>query len=263
VVGPDTLAVYRRAAPGEVYQLEGQTQLAPGQQIAQEFDWQSEESRRLLDAAISQPFYQADGSFDNDGFLAMQAELWGLPAPGLPDDPAWGSASRQLDIAAHSGLPEALGEWVAGLVSALDTPQCRLTVLHHTSGKFQQAGRLDLPCTANLTRLAWLDLTGDGRAELLLLTIPPDAEIAGKVQRLYVCGITDNRLSELATLDGAINGADGAGIRWESTAEGFKVEAGLPLIDPDANPNLADLRLERQFQTYVWDEGSRGLKVAE
>ncbi|GIK40184.1 MAG: hypothetical protein BroJett011_40170 [Chloroflexota bacterium] len=263
VVGPDTLAIYRRGTPGEVYQLESQTQLAPGQEIAQEFDWQSEESRRLLDAVISQPFYQADGSFDNDGFLAMQAELWGLPAPGQPDDPAWGTASRQLDIAAHSGPPGELGEWVAGLVGALDTPQCRLTVLHHDSGKFQQAGRLDQPCTANLTRLAWLDVTGDGQAELLLLTIPPDAEVAGKVQRLYVYGITENRLSELATLDGGINGADGAGIRWESTAEGFKVEAGLPLIDPDVNPNLANLRLERQFQRYVWDEGSRGFKVTE
>jgi hypothetical protein len=263
VVGPDTLAIYRRAMPGEVYQLESQTQLAPGQEIAQEFDWQSEESRRLLDAAISQRFYQADGSFDNDGFLAMQAELWGLPAPGQSDDPAWGSASRQLDIADHSGPPGELGEWVAGLVSALDMPQCRLTVLHHNNGKFQPAGRLDLPCTANLTRLAWLDVTGDGQDELLLLTIPPDTEIAGKVQRLYVYAITDNRLSGLATLDGAINGADGAGIRWENTAEGFKVEAGLPLIDPDANPSLADLRLARQFQTYVWDEGSRGFKVAE
>jgi sugar lactone lactonase YvrE len=263
MVGPDTLAIYRRAKPGEIYQLESQTQLAPGQEIAQEFDWQSEESRRLLDAAISQPFYQADGSFDNDGFLAMQAELWGLPAPDQPDDPAWGSASRQLDIAAHSGPPGELGEWVAGLVSALDTSQCRLTVLHHDSGKFQPAGRLDLPCTANLTHLAWLDVTGDGQAELLLLTIPPDAEIAGKVQRLYVYTITDNRLSELATLDGAINGADGAGIRWESTLEGFKVEAGLPLIDPEANPSLSDLRLERQFQTYVWDEGSKGFRVAE
>lgn len=263
VIGPDILTVYRRAAPGEIYQLESQMQLAPGQEIAQEFDWQSEESRRLLDAAISQPFYQADGSFDNDGFLAMQAELWGLPAPGQPDDPAWGSASRQLDIAAHSGLPGELGEWVAGLVSALDTPQCRLTVLHHTSGKFQQAGRLDLPCTANLTRLAWLDVTGDGQEELLLLTIPPDAEIAGKVQRLYFYTVTDNRLNELATLDGAINGPDGTGVHWESTAEGFKVEAGLPLIDPDANPSLDSLRLERQFQTYVWDEESRGFKPAD
>ncbi|HXV44613.1 MAG TPA: VCBS repeat-containing protein, partial [Anaerolineae bacterium] len=263
VVGPNTLEIYRREGPGEVYQLESRAQLTPGQEIAREFDLHSEETRRLLDEAISQPFYQADGSFDTDGFLEMQAELWGLPAPGQPDDPSWGSASRPLGIAAHDGGPNELGEWVAGIISALDVPQCRLTVARYDNGKFEPAGRLDLPCTANLTRLAWADVTGDGQDELLLLTIPPDVDTAGKLQRLYVYALPDHKLTELAMLDGVINGEDGVGVRWESTAEGVKVEAGLPLIDPDANPGLADLRLEREFQTYVWDEGSKRFKVAK
>jgi hypothetical protein len=260
VVGPDTLAVYHREAVGEPYHLESLAQLRPGQEIAREFDWQNQETQTLLYEAISQPFYQADGSFDNDGFLESQAELWGLPAPGQPDDPTWGSASRQLDIASHTGSAGELGEWVAGLVGALDTPQCRLTVMRHEGGKFEQAGRLDLACTANLTRLAWADVTGEGQDELLLLTIPPEVETAGQMQRLYVY---NNNLTELAAFDGVINGEDGVGVRWESAAEGFKAEAGLPLIDPDANPNLADLRLEREFQTYRWDEESQSFKAAK
>lgn len=263
VAGPDTLEIYRRGKPGETFQLESQTQVTPGQEIARDFDWQNEETQNLLYQVASQPFYQVDGSFDNDGYLALQAELWGLPARGQPDDPAWGSASRQLDIASHNGPPGKLGEWVAGLLSALDTPECRLSVLRHSNGKLQPVGRFDLPCTANLTHLAWADVTGDGQDELLLLTVPPDTDMSGQVERLYVYGITDNQLTELATLDGVINGADGAGIRWERTAEGFKVEAGLPLLDPDTNPNLGNLRLERQFQTYIWDERSKGFKIAQ
>jgi hypothetical protein len=41
------------------------------------------------------------------------------------------------------------------------------------------------------------------------------------------------------------------------------VEAGLALLDPDAGPTLADLRLERAFQMYGWDEQSESFKVAE
>ncbi len=264
VVGPDTLAIYRREEAGQAYQLESQTQLTPGQEIAREFDLQSEETQQLVYEALSQPFYQADGTFDNDGFLKMQAELWGLPAPHQPDDPTWGAAYRQADIAAHSGPPSQLGKWVAGVISALDTPQCRLTVLRHATGKFTHLdGRLDLPCTANFTRLAWIDLTSDGREELLLLTIPPDVDVAGQVERLYVYATTGNKLTELTTLDGVINGADGVGIRWEETAKGFQVEAGLPLLDPDANPTLNDIRLEREFQTYRWNEEDNSFKLVE
>lgn len=260
VVGPDTQAVYRREGPGQVYQLESQAQLTPGQEIAREFDRQNEETRQLVYETISQPFYQADGTFDNDGFLNMQAELWGLPAPGQPDDPAWGASYRQPDIAAHSGSPDRLGEWVAGVVGALDRPECRLTAFQHAAGKFTQVGRLDLPCTANFTHLAWVELTGDSQEELLLLTIPPDTDLAGQVERLYVYSIAGNELTKLTTLDGYINGADGAGIRWEETPEGIKVKAGLPLLDPDGNPALNDLHLERKFQTYIWDNESNDFK---
>ena len=211
---------------------------------------------------MSQLFSQADDSFDSEGLYQAQAELWGLPAPDQPDDPTWGSTVRQPDIVAHTGQPDLLGEWVAGIISALDTPQCRLTVLRQTAGKFQQMGRVDVSCTANLTHLAWADVTGDGSDELLLLTIPPEVEAVGQLQRVHVY-TTGNKLVELTTLDGFINGADGVGIRWESTAENFEVQAGLPLIDPDAFPTFSDIRLERELQTYVWDEGSQGFKVVK
>jgi len=263
IVGPNTLETFRRDEPGGIYRLESQAQLGPGEEIAREFDLQTAETNNLVFEILSQPFTQADDSFDSEGLYQAQADLWGLPAPDQPDDPTWGSAVRQPDIAVHTGQPGQLGEWVAGVISALDTPQCRLMVLRQTAGKFQQIGRVDVPCTANLTHLAWADVTGDGSDELLLLTIPPEVEAVGQLQRLHVYTTTDNKLVELTTLDGFINGADGVGIRWEDTAEGFKVQAGLPLIDPDAFPTFSDIRLEREFQTYVWDEGSNGFKVTE
>lgn len=252
VIGPDTRETYRW--DGQVYQLESREQVAVGQEIAREFDAQTGETEALLFEALTQPLLQADGNYDYAVYLKTQAELWGLPAPDQPDDPTWGAASRALDIASHTGGPEQLGEWATGVIGALDKPLCRVTVLRHAEGKLNRTGQVELPCTINFTRLAWADVTGDGQAELLLTTIPPDEDSLGQMERLIVFAVADNGMTELAQLDGVINGADGRGIRWQQPAEGFEVEAGLPLLDPDAAETWSDLRLEREFQTYRWDE---------
>ncbi|MFN8454112.1 MAG: hypothetical protein U0401_05450, partial [Anaerolineae bacterium] len=261
VVGPDMVDTYHW--DGQAYRLESREQTAIGQEIAREFDAQTSETEALLFEAITQPLLQPDGNYDYEVYLKTQAELWGLPTPDQPDDPTWGAASRALDIASHTGGSEKLGQWVAGVIGALDKPLCRVTVLRYAEDKLSRAGQMERPCTLNFTRLAWADVTGDGQDELLFTTIPPDEESLGQMERLVILGVTDKGVTELTHLDGVINGADGRGIRWQQSAQGFEVQAGLSLLDPDTTQSWSDLRLEREFQTYRWDEGSQSFKVAE
>lgn len=126
---------------------------------------------------------------------------------------------------------------------------------------FTRIGRVDVPCTPAFTHLTWADVTGDGLDDLLLLTIAPELDALGQQQRLVVFSTADGYLTQIATLDGAINGADGVGIRLESADGGLRVLAGLPLADPDAGPlSLADVRLERAFRTYTWDAASKSFR---
>lgn len=259
VIGPDTLMTYRRM--GDLYQLESRTQLTSGTVIAREFDLLTQETIDLVYHILIRPFERADGSLDMAGFDPVYAAFWGLPAS--PDDATWGPASRQPDVAAHNGPPEKLGEWVAGLISANDRPLCRLTVQHRPDDQFELAGQIELPCTVNFTRLAWVDMDDDGQVELLLQTIPPDIELAGNIERLYVYAV-DDTLTELATLDGVINGPDGIGVRWEKLADRFNVYAGLPLADLDhLEAGWASVSLERRFQIYTWDEENNRFQAEE
>jgi len=260
--GPDSIIVYRRDGQGQVYRPAGRSQVAPGQVISREFDLQTQETNNLVHEVISQPLFAAD-TFDQEAYDTIQAEIWDLPPAGQPEDATWGSGSRQADIAAHTGPPGELGEWVAGVVGSVEGTQCRLVVLRQTSGDLRVIGQADLPCTLSFTHLAWADVTGDGRAELLLTTIPPGEEAGGQIERLHVFSPEASRLAELATLDGVINGPDGAGIRWQETEEGVRVEAGLPVIDVDALTGFEEIRLERDFQSYVWDAESESFEVEE
>jgi hypothetical protein len=219
-----------------------------------------QETNRLIYEAASQPFFGVDGVFNNEGFNQMWARVWNLPAQDQPEDPIWGHAPAQADVAAHTGQPGELGEWLAGIIGAANSTQCRLVIQQQAAGKFEVVGRTDLPCTINFTHLAWADVTGDGLAELLLTTIPPEAEVGAQIQRLYLYSTANDQLLEMATLDGFINGADGAGIRWENREGSFKAEAGLPLVDLDGYPTLDKINLIRQFQTYEWDEGSNNFR---
>ena len=77
---------------------------------------------------------------------------------------------------------------------------------------------------------------------------------------MYLYSVANDQLLELATLDGFINGADGAGIRWENREGGFRVEAGLPLVDLDSYPTLEKINLIRQFQSYEWDKSRNNFR---
>jgi hypothetical protein len=222
-----------------------------------------QETNRLIYEATSQPFFGADGVFDNEGFNQMWAKVWNLPAQDQPEDPIWGHSSPQAEVAAHNGPPDTLGEWLAGMIRAANSTECRLVVQQQAAGKFQVVGRTDLPCTINFTHLFWADVTGDGLEELLLITIPPEAEAGAQIQRLYLYSVASNQLLELATLDSFINGADGTGIRWENREGEFRVLAGLPLLDLDGYPTLDKINLIRQFQTYIWDDSSNNFQPVE
>jgi hypothetical protein len=163
------------------------------------------------------------------------------------------------DVAAHSGTFDKLGEWVAGIVGARDRVHCRLTVQRQTADGFALLERIEVPCIVDFTRLAWVDVTGDGNDELLLRTIPPyeDTYKTGAgLQRLYIYAV-DDRLIELATLDGILNGSDGVGIRWEDV-DGDAVSeilVGLPLLDIEAR--TLPVTLTRRFLVYRWDATTR------
>ncbi len=260
--GPATLETYHWDNTG--YRLESRVQLAPGLEITREFDAQTQETDSVAFDLAAQEFSGDDGSFDGDVYYQLRAELWGLPAPGQPDDPIWGSPWRELEAAAYRGTDADSALWLAGVVGALDRPLCRLSVHRQAAGWLTRVGRVDVPCTPAFTHLTWADLTGDGLDDLLLLTIAPEADALGQLQRLYLFTTAEGRLTQLATLDGTINGDDGIGIRLDDTGGRMRVLTGLPLADPDATPlSLDDLHLDRTFKAYVWDAIDRTFLAAE
>lgn len=256
-IGPDTIDTYRWN--GTLYQLESHEQITPGYKVVNEFDEQTNQTVSLVNAILGAPFQKTDGGFDSAGYSVATNEFWG-PSAGVTWGDRW--AQNYADAAAHNGELGHLGEWIAAVMRVgNDRPVCRLTVQHNISNTFTLAGRVELPCTSNFTRLSWVDVTGDGRDDLMLITLPPDEELVetgAGVQRLYVYDVS-NGLREIARLNGAINGADGAGIRWRETADG-KVEilAGIPFLSLDRLPRKWPI-LERRFQVDRWDAQTQSL----
>ena len=69
-------------------------------------------------------------------------------------------------------------------------------------------------------------------------------------------------MREVATFDGAINGPDMAGVRWEQSPNGFKVFTGLPLVDLSCETDdWSCITLERQFETYVWNNDLQEFEI--
>ena len=253
LVGPDTVEVFRW--DGSAYQQESRAQIAPELVIASESDLLTQETIELVDEILSEPFHQPSGSFDSEGYAPVWDDFWGLSPVDCDESSPWWESRYRPDAAAHNGTQKELGEWVAGVVGANDRPLCRLTVQRHIDGDFRLLGRLEVPCTANFTRLAWIDVTGDGNDELLFRTIPPNSnnpETGAGLQRLYIYG-ADKGLVEIAVIEGAVNGPDGIGVYWEEREEDDTVEimAGLPIIDLEHR--VVPDSLTRQFNIYRWD----------
>lgn len=263
--GPTTVETYQW--DGQDYSWHSRDEQTPGLTIQDQFDLMTQETYDLVWQQIYKDFEKPDGQVDGEGLEQAITDFWQLPPVDATS--GWEAPHRRLAAAAHTGTPQALGEWVTGLVGTAEPFVCHLSLHRYTNAQLALVTQQPLPCTRNFSRLAWADLTGDGQVELLLLTIPPageadtDPETSAGMQRLHVYGVGD-KLTEVAVIDGYVNGSDGEAIRWRNSSEAEtqpEVWAGLPLAplaDPIAWPDRA-----RRFQLYRWDADQQKLVAAE
>lgn len=260
-IGPETVDIYRWN--GNRFERESHEQVSAGQSIANEFDERTLETIRQVNDTLAVPFRKEDGTFDASGFDAVAKEFWG-PAAIITWDNWYRDSSA--NVASHNGDPGQLGDRIAAVVQiSNERPLCGLTVQKYISSTFQLIGRIELPCTISFTRLMWEDVNADGQKDLLLITMPPDEDLqetGAGLQRLYVFDVTDG-VKQITMLDGAINGADGAGIRWRKTNEGTsEILAGLPFM-PLTLAVTSWPNLDRRFQIYHWDAKTQSLVPQE
>ena len=194
VVGPDTVETYHWDS--SVYTLAARRQVVPGVVIAGEFDLLTQETVDLIHRALSKMFQQSDGSFDDAGLWVAEAEFGGgyhrLRGRRISSGGTWyraphGAAHNKRLFPVLNGLPR--GAKIAALLGAEDAPRCRLTVQCYGFVGIELLSRIELPCTTNLTRLAWIDVTGDEDDEWLFLTVPPiheSVETGAGPQRLHI-----------------------------------------------------------------------------
>lgn len=262
ITGPTIREQYRWS--GSVFVLESTEQIEPGIEITREFNQEGNANLFLFNNLI-EPLCTPVGvgacDFDRLKIDPIESDFWGMPAPNT-DDPVWPSKDFSMDSIALNTK----GPYIAGVVTAKDRPLCRLTVQQYVSRGFKLIGRVDVQCTQHFTRLFWIDVDGDGADELLMLTIPPNpkdsnVEMSAR-QRLHVYKIKDS-LAEIANIDGAINGEDGVGIRWETGKDGFYVFAGLPLAIENCAWGFACVTLDRRFQKYRWNKSTNSLQPVQ
>ena len=259
--GPTTVDIYQW--DGQRYHWQSRDEQTSGLTIQDQFDLMTQETYDLVWQQLYKAFEKPDGQLDGEGLEQAITTFWQLPPADATS--GWAAPHRRLAAAAHTGTPQALGEWIAGLVGTAEPFVCHLSLHHYTAEQLPAVAQQTVPCTRNFSRLAWVDLTGDGQDELLLLTIPPageadtNVESSAGMQRLHIYAVAD-KLTELAVIDGYVNGPDGAGIHWRAgDGAGVKPEvwAGLPLApltDPIGWPDRT-----RRFQLYRWDAEQRKL----
>lgn len=263
--GPTT--VDRYDWDGQHYTWQSREELTPGLTIQDQFDLMTQETYDLVWQQLYKDFEKPDGQMDGEGLERALTDFWQLPPADATS--GWQAPHRRLAAAAHTGTPQTLGEWVAGLVGTDELFVCQLSLHYYTNEQLTLVVQQAVPCIRNFSRLAWADLTGDRQAELLLLTIPPageadtNVETSAGMQRLHVYTVGD-QLTELAVVDGYVNGPDGEGIRWragDGAGAQPEVWAGLPLApltDPIGWPDRT-----RRFQVYRWDADQQKLVAAE
>jgi hypothetical protein len=268
--GPVLRYLYRW--DGAAYTLALTETLAPLTRSWQEGAAETAETAALVTEHLAHQYTRPDGAVDEAGRQAAWAALWGLPQPGTAEYASWGPAERQLEAAAHDGRPGELGLWAAGVIGANDSGACRLSVLQRADEQLTLVGRVEAPCTANLSRLAWADVTGDGQPELLWLTVPPPGDWGpvypgGQVLHVYA---VEPGLRDLALLEGQLNGPDGAGVWWRDLDGDGTVElaAGRPLFYrheeyAEMGKPWAGWPTARPFQVYRWDAAVGALVPGE
>ncbi len=241
IVGPDLVETYQW--DGEHYALIAREQRLPKTTITGEVDY-SDDTGWTIYTMMRDSFTRPDGSVDENGLDKARDTLWGTTS----------EESRTLITSSNGALDE-LGSVVAIVSHIPKYPTCYLIAHRHEAGQFTLLGRTEFSCSANFTRLAWADVTGDGIDELLLLTIPQEPDRFW--HRLHIYTLNDS-LEELTTVEGEINGGDGVGIYWEE--EPFALFLGLPFYNQGCGIALSCLDLTRRFAALRWDAASGSFK---
>lgn len=257
IVGPDVRETYQWN--GQIYSLVKREQLVPGVEITRELSEATDSTKQFVENILKKPFHLRSED-DYRQYREALENFWGIPITNGPEVLLWGS-SRDLPEAAASDVKP--GNRVAGIISANNGAGCRLTVQRYTAFVFSLIGRKDFYCTPNFTQLSWADVDGDGKDELLVLTVGDfqNQRSYALARRLYVFRADDD-LAEIAALVGIINGSDGVGIKWQVDSKGFKVDAGLSFegFSRDCWWSLSCMNLERRFQTYRWDTANQSFQ---
>jgi len=237
VSGPNSTDSYEKDANG-TFTLISHEQLNQGRQLNRLFDLATEETIKWLYASnITQSI-----NFS--------------PTATAKDDTYWGVINREPDGAIHNGTLQQEPTWVAGFIGSTDAPRCLLTVQHITNKSFKFMGQVEIPCISNFSQLSQADVDGDGKAELLFLTLHPELDDISEIQTLHVYHV-GTELTEMTTLTGTINGSDGVGIRWEKDATGkLTFLTGLPLAKWQgcSEKMLTCVTTERRFERYEWQK---------
>ncbi len=267
-LGPEVLEKYDW--DGERYQLVSREEITPGIDINREFDNRTQEAISWWWDRFKKP-EPVGIIYSPPDYATELADFWGVPTSKDPLGYVWDTEHVRPSVAALSQ------QTLAGIVIPENFPLCRITVQKYTGDKFDLVGRADAYCTRNFTKVAWVDVDGDDKQELLLLTYHSTGQ-AG-IQRLTVFRVQDG-LSQIAQVDGVANGADGVGIKWEKRRGEFIVFAGVPLANeligwrfdpllpgnwmrdynsPCTNPwsNLGDCLVTRYFKEFRWDPKSQ------
>lgn len=243
---------------GSEFSLAERYQTSAGSEISREFDQMTGEAVRFVNGITCQPLcwvpVEHGFIYDSSKWAAMWSAFWGMPQPGS-DDSHWPSEGWDVNAASR----DSTGDYVAGVIVAKDQALCRLTVQHFHSGQFELIGRTDLDCTPNFTHIHWIDIDRGGKDELLLLTMPPEPRAPAIVQQLHIYR-ADKALTEMAQVSGYVNGADGAGIKFNNTQNDFLVLTGVSLEDiARACDGVFSCIEGHRFQPYRWDIGSNSI----
>jgi len=256
IVHPEIREVYRWN--GSEFALAERYQTSQGFEVTREFDQATDETNKYVNNILCEPCWIPTGvghEYNYSKLVIGRSLFWGMPAPGT-DDPHWESEKFSLVAASR----DSTGQFIAGAVAAKDQAICRLTVQQLESGQFNLIGRLEIFCTPNFTHIYWIDVDGDGKDELLFLTIPPGDEFGGDNQQLRIYRV-DKALTQIAQMKGYVNGADGAGIKWNRSQNDFLLFAGVSLeeIAKSCDGVLACIE-NRRFQTHRWDKTSNSFQ---
>lgn len=244
IVGPTEQFLYKW--DGEVYKLVSGVQTTPGIEITREFD----ENIAKTSVLIGDSLRKLDLAFD-----VASNKFWGTTNNNTNQN--FSPKGWVFPQAAVTNTDD--GVRVAAVIGSDNGTRCRLNVQHYQFERFEVIQRLDLPCVPNFTRLFWEDIDEDGVAELLFLTLANGENDGPGIEQLRIYRVGD-RLTELANVNGKINGTDGRGIRWEFVDNNFLLYAGLTPSDYQCW-TFSCISFERRWQTYRWDVETNTLEL--